>query len=153
MLARYKKQGGFEQLLNLIETSNPKKQETFLKLIGEESKPTVDLIREKMLSPDKIFSWEQSFLIEITTQIPVKVLAICLYGRSPEIVTKAIATFTHMQKQEIQAMMNDKKPTPGEVDAANMKLIQTVRGLNKAKVIRLEKIDPKLDFPMDLKVA
>lgn len=153
MLARYKKQGGFEQLLNLVETSNPKKQETFLKLIEQESRPTVDMIKEKMLSCDKIFSWEQSFLIEITTQVPMKVLAICLHGRPLEIVNKAIATFTHMQKQEMHAMLNDKKPTPGEIEAANMKLIQTVRGLNKAKVIRLEKIDPKLDFPADQKVA
>lgn len=153
MLARYKKPGGFEQLLQLIETCSPKKQESFLKLIQAESKNMSDLIVEKMLTVDKILNWDQQYVIEITTQVPIKVLAFCLYGKSAPVVQKATATFTHMQKQEITTMMTEKKPTVGELEAAYNKLIQTVRQLHSQKRIRLEKIDPKLDIPQDLKVA
>ena len=153
MLARYKKPGGFEQLLQLIETCNPKKQESFLKLIEQENANIASLIKEKMLSVDKILNWNQQVVVEITTQVPTKVLAICLSGKPQPVVDKAIATFTHLQKQEIHTMINEKKPTSGEMEAACTKLIQTVRMLHNQKRIRLEKIDPKLDIPQDLKVA
>lgn len=153
MLARYKKAGGFEQLLQLIETCSPKKQENFLKLIQAENKNVADLILEKMLTVDKILNWDQQYVIEITTNVPIKVLAYCLYGKPQSVVQKAIATFTHMQKQEITTMMTEKQPNAGELEAAYNKLIQTVRQLHTQKRIRLEKIDPKLDIPQDLKVA
>ncbi len=153
MLARYKKPGGFEQLLQLIETCSPKKQETFLKLIEQENANVAGLIKEKMLSVDKVLNWNQQTVVEITTQISPKVLAICLAGKPQDMVEKATATLTHFQKQEIHTLISGSKPTSGEVEAAAIKLIQTVRMLHSQKRIRLEKIDPKLDIPQDLKVA
>ena len=38
MIDRYKKKGGFIQLLNLLETSSKAKQDQFLGLISQESK-------------------------------------------------------------------------------------------------------------------
>lgn len=58
MLDRYKKKGGFVQLLQLIETSPSKKQEQFLGLIAEESPAWEDTLRKKILTIDKVYSWD-----------------------------------------------------------------------------------------------
>lgn len=152
MLARYKKQGGFEQLLLLIETSNDKKQQQFLQLIEAESPMTAAMIKSKMLTLDKIFSWDASFLGDITINVPSKILAILLKGRPESVVQNVIATFPHVKKQEVLASAKEMTPSVGEYESARIKLIQTVRDLNKAGSIKISKISPELDIT-DLKVS
>lgn len=152
MLARYKKQGGFEQLLLLLETSNAKKQEQFFNLIAAENPATAALLKSKMLTIEKIFSWDVSFLGDVTSNIPPKILAIVIKHLGPEYIEKAIATFSHGKKQEMQQMIADAGTTPGEVETAKMKMITMIRELNRNKVIKIEKIAPELDIT-DLKVA
>lgn len=152
MLARYKKQGGFEQLLLLLETSNTKKQEQFFKLIEAESPTTAALLKAKMISVEKILSWDVAFLGDITSQIPAKILAIVLKNQPENIQTKAISTFQHGKKQEIMNLMKDAGKTPGEIETARMKFITTVRDMNRNKVIKIEKVAPDLDIS-DLKVS
>jgi flagellar motor switch protein FliG len=152
MLARYKKQGGFEQLLLLLETSNIKKQEQFLKLIEAENPSTAHLLKSKILTLDKILSWDASFLGDITAQIPPKILAAVLKGQKDEVIQKCIATFPHGKKQEILQILKDSNVTPGEIETAKMKMISTVRELNRNKIIKLEKVAPDMDIT-DLKIA
>ncbi len=152
MLARYKKQGGFEQLLLLLETSNDKKQEQFLKLIEAESPATAAMIKSKMLTIDKIFAWDASFLGDITITLPSKILAILLKGKPESVVNNVIATFPHIKKQEVLATAKEMVVNVGEFESARMKLIQTVRDMNKAGTIKIAKISPELDIT-DLKVA
>ena len=64
MIDRYRKKGGFVQLLNLIETMGKDKQEKFLKMIGDESPNWSVEIRKRLLSIDKILSWNPSYLAE-----------------------------------------------------------------------------------------
>jgi flagellar motor switch protein FliG len=152
MLARYKKQGGFEQLLLLIETSNDKKQQQFLQLIEAESPMTAAMIKSKMLTLDKIFSWDASFLGDITINVPSKILAILLKDRPENVIQNVIATFPHAKKQEVLAAVKEMTPSVGEYESARIKLIQTVRDLNKAGAIKIAKISPELDIK-DLKVS
>ena len=63
MLDRYKKKGGFIQLLNLIETTASPKAEKFLKMIGEESPAWEAEIKKKVLSIDRLATWNQSYLM------------------------------------------------------------------------------------------
>ncbi len=152
MLARYKKLGGFEQLLLLIETSSDKKKDQFLKLIETESAATAALIKTKMLTVEKIFSWDPSFLGDITIQLPSTILAILLKNKPDTMVQNVIATFPHLKKQEVLSTLKEMAISAGEFESARMKLIQTVRDLNKSGAIKITKIAPDLDIA-DLKVS
>ena len=65
MLSRYKRAGGFVQLLSLIETSGPSKREKFLEIIRGESSSWGEAIERHSLSIDRIFSWPDEVITEI----------------------------------------------------------------------------------------
>ena len=69
MLDRYKKKGGFIQLLQLIETSNKQKQEQFLGIVAQESVIWEAEIRRKSLTLEKMLKWNATYLAEIFSRI------------------------------------------------------------------------------------
>ncbi|RYZ83809.1 MAG: hypothetical protein EOP04_19245 [Proteobacteria bacterium] len=69
MLDRYKKKGGFSQLLNLIETSGGRKQEQFLGLIAQENPAWERELKSKILTVDRIFSWPEDVMSEVLSRI------------------------------------------------------------------------------------
>lgn len=152
MLSRYKKHGGFEQLLFLIESSNDKKQEQFLKLIEAESSATALMLKSKMLTVERVFSWEESFLGDIVSHVPVLVLSILLKNKSEEIVQRVLGTLSHGQKQEVLEKVKEANPSLGEYETARIRLIQTVRELNDSGKIQIRQIAPDLDI-LNLKVS
>ena len=79
-LDRYKKSGGFIQLLNLIETSDGPKQERFLKLISEENSNWEAEVRKKILTIDRMCQWPPQFLGEVLPNVPPAQLAGALKG-------------------------------------------------------------------------
>jgi flagellar motor switch protein FliG len=56
-ISRYKKAGGFIQLVSLIETFGAPKREKFIEMIDAESPVWAKALRDKMLSIERIFSW------------------------------------------------------------------------------------------------
>ncbi|MFN9067220.1 MAG: hypothetical protein ACK5V3_08325, partial [Bdellovibrionales bacterium] len=75
MLDRYKKKGGFIQLLQLIETSSKSKQDQFLGLIAQESPNWENEIRKKMITLDKVLEWNPVYLSEIFSRLHPLTLA------------------------------------------------------------------------------
>lgn len=65
MLDRYKKKGGFHQLLQLLETSPSAKREQFLTLIGGENPVWEDALRRRVLTITRVYGWESQYLAEI----------------------------------------------------------------------------------------
>lgn len=152
MLLRFKKLGGFEQLLVIVESSPIQKRNQFIKLIEQESPSTAELVKNKILTVEKIFSLDVSILGDIMKGMEPRILGILLKGQAPEIIEKAIATFTHGKKRELESMLKDNDITPDEVEAAHLKLITTVRSMIKNHEIPIRVIAPELDIT-DLKVA
>lgn len=144
MLDRYKKKGGFHQLLSLIETSGKQKQEQFLALISQESPVWEEAIRQKMLTMDKILSWETGHLREVFSRIQPLTLATATHGLSAEKISLVLSCMSASDQKKIQLVLDESKPTPAEVGTCIMKIITETRGIISGGLIKLEKIDQSL---------
>lgn len=143
LLNRYRRKGGFENLLKLVESSTPSKQEQLLKLIEEEDSSWAEMIRVKSLSMDKIFSWEPQYLKDIIYRVKPRILGISLIGQSKEIHEKVAACMPEIKWVEVSDYLGDKFG-PGEIHAAQNQVIATTRELVEDGYIRFEDVDPKL---------
>lgn len=152
MLSRYRKQGGFQQLLLLLETCTAQKRDQLMKLIQAEDASWAKLLNTKMVSLERVFSWEAVHVAEITTQLAPRTLAILLHGLPKEFFDKSITAMTPIKRREIESLYEEQKPTPGEVEAARIKLLTKVRELEDLGRLNLAQIDPAVSI-RDVKVA
>ncbi len=147
MLDRYKKKGGFFQLLQLIETSPQKKKDQFLSLIAEENPVWEDQLRKKILTIEKIYNWDQSVLAEVFTRLPPLTLAVAMHGNAPEFTDKLLACLPPITKRKIYDLISEANPSAAEKLTCEMKIITEVRGYVAQGLIKLEKIDTDLHMP------
>lgn len=150
MLDRYKKKGGFVQLLQLIETSNKAKQEQFLVLIAQESPIWEETLRKKWITIDKILNWNPVYLSEIFSRIQILTLASAFQGFSDDklaIVLKAISA-TDLRK--FQMTLQEINPNPAEKATSQMKILSETRALIAKGIIKLEKLDQELMIPENI---
>ena len=68
-LSRFRKPGGFQQLLMLIETCDPDKQKSLMHLIGTEDPGWAHLVKIKALTFERIMTWPTEILMEITPHL------------------------------------------------------------------------------------
>lgn len=147
MLDRYRKAGGFFQLLNLIETSPEAKQEKFLGLIKEESVAWEAEIRRRKLTFDRIATWQQSDLMEVCPRIPDKIIAVALFPLAPEKREGFIKSLSHAQKRVVEEFLSGTAPASGEVFSCQSKIVQEVRTMGQGGQLKFDKIDPELVIP------
>lgn len=148
ILQRYRKRGGFLKLLQLVETSAPKKQEQLLKVIAAEDAAWAKDISTKMLSFEKFCGWkpDTQFLILDNCTNQYKYV---LYKTLPE---EVFAKITETMAPHELAPLNDnllatKDPLDGEVLSAKSHLLEVIRSLNEDNAIILSQIDPHLALP------
>ena len=147
MIERYKKKGGFVQLLNLIETSGKEKQEKFLKLIADESPDWELEIRKKMLTLEKVSSWNPSQLMEITPRIPATHLTMIAGGLKAERLDNFLSALQFRERKIVEDSLKEKTPTPSEVSTGVVKLFSEIRKMAQDGVLKFEKIDPSMVIP------
>jgi hypothetical protein len=147
MLDRYKKKGGYIQLLQLLETSGPSKREQFFSLIAAESSEWEASLKKHVLTINRVFSWEGQYLFEILTRVPPLMLASVLFGKSSEDVDQILFCLPPISKRKITDLMSETNPTPFEQSSAIFKMLAEVRGLFARGVLRMEKVDPGLVVP------
>lgn len=144
MLDRYKKKGGFVQLLNLIETSAEKKQEQFLGLISQESPAWEQELKIKKLSVDRILAWPADVMSEVLSRLQPLTLCVTLHGRSSEVIEKILAPLPSISKRRLLDQMSELNPNPAEKATCEMKMISEVRAIVALGVIKFEKFDADL---------
>lgn len=144
MIDRYKKSGGFLQLLQVLETCGPQKKEKFLKMIQDESPAWAEALEKKMLSMERIFKWDANTIAEIMVRLPEATLAVALKGFSKEQNEMIFKTFSASQKRRIDDLASEKNPNAGEIAAAFMKIMEEVRAMVKNGYLRFDKFDPDL---------
>ena len=144
MLDRYRKKGGFKQLLKLLEGCAPAKQAQLFDVIQKEDTGWASLLKKKMLTLDIIFSWKPETLAEFTHLLPAKTLAYAAKKLGPQALEKAITCFPHMKKREIEDLYSASTPTPGEMLAASGKIIEKVRELTDNGTLKFERFAPEL---------
>jgi len=138
MLARYRKPGGINQLISLLESCLSKKREALLSTIQAEDKEFAALVRSKLLSVEKIFQWDPLLVSEATTRMAERTLAVALKGMPPEAFEIATHTMRDLKKREVMNFLETVKPSPVEIESAHIKLVETVRGLEKDGTLRLD---------------
>lgn len=144
MLDRYKKKGGFSQLLTLIETSGGKKQEQFLGLICQESPAWEQELKKKMLHVDRVFTWPNDVMSEVLSRLQPLTLCVCLHGRPTDQVEKILTPLPPISKRKIMDQMSELNPNPAEKATCEMKLITEVRAIAASGYIKFEKFDADL---------
>lgn len=144
MIDRYKKKGGFIQLLILMETCGTQKQEKFLKMIEDEDMSWAEAVKAKMLSMKRIFSWDDNTVAEIIGTLNDMTISLTILGVEPEVKEKITKTLNHSRKRKIEEDMAERKPTAAEISTAFVQVLTQVRKMVSDGFLYLEKIDSAL---------
>lgn len=150
MLDRYKKKGGFVQLLQLIETSSKTKQEQFLALIAQESPIWEETLRKKWITIDKIFNWNPVYLSEIFSRIQILTLASAFQGYSDDKLAIIFNAISATDLRKFQMTLQEINPNPAEKITSQMKILSETRALIAKGIIKLEKLDQDLIIPENI---
>jgi flagellar motor switch protein FliG len=126
MLARFKKQGGLDALLVLLETCGAKKREALMKNIEAEDKAFATMVKTKLLSVERILSWEPLILAEIVPRVQETYLALLIKGYPQSFNTLTYA-MKEMPKKSLQTLIDGLNPKPEEIEVACIKFIEKVR--------------------------
>jgi FliG C-terminal domain len=144
MLDRYKKKGGFVQLLNLLETTPQPKKEKFLKLIQDESAEWEAELQKKMLTMDRVCKWSTQNLMEILPRIPYNIVAIAMMNLSEANKNALLSAYSHFDKRKIEDTWRDTAANPGEILTCQQKILTEIRNLAKEGHLKFEAVDPEM---------
>lgn len=150
MLDRYKKKGGFVQLLNLLETSSKTKQEQFLALIAQESTGWELELKKRLLTVNAIVDWPKEVVNEIISRIQPLTLAVALQHFTPEKKEEITNVLSQSEKRKILHLVDETKPTPAEIATCLHKIVIETRSLIQQGVIKLEKFNPDIAIPENI---
>jgi hypothetical protein len=150
MLDRYRKPGGFVQLLALIETCHQSKQEKLLEVIAQEDRRWSETVRAKMLSIERIYAWSDETLAEVFGTLQDLTVAVALSVADPTFKARITGFFSHGRIRKIDELVSSKGPTPAEVSATHMKIVEAVRKMGSDGFLRFENIDPNLVINEDI---
>lgn len=150
MLDRYKKKGGFVQLLQLIETSGKQKQDQFLAIVAQESPVWEAEIKRKSLTLERILTWNPTYLAEIFSRIQILTLASAFHGAEKEKIDLVFAAITSTDQRKFQMTIQEINPTPPEKLTSQMKILSETRTMIAKNIIKLDKVDPELLIPENI---
>lgn len=149
MLARFRKPGGFVQLLQLVESSEPAKQKTMLQLVCQEDPGWGHLLSSKLLTPEKIMKWPAPVLMEIGGELTPQMAAGLLVELPKPLGEKLMASLPSTVGRAVRETMEVGLP-PGQAFASRVKLVQIVRSLVERGKLDFATFDPSLAIDLDL---
>lgn len=147
MVDRYKKSGGFVQLLQVIETCGPKKQEQFMNIIKQESPTWHEAINQKMLSFDRILSWSPEALLEIVANVNPLAFVTALKSLQPEKFSAFCEKLSLQERRKIETQFKEMNPEPNQIASCVMKVVSESRNLFITGALKYDKIDTLLAIP------
>lgn len=150
MLDRYKKKGGFIQLLNLLETSTKAKQEQFLTLIAQENVTWEMELKKRILTVEKIVEWPREPLSEIISRVQPLTLAVALRKFEGPKREEILSILSQSDKRKILSLIDETNPNPAEIATCLSKIVSEVRGLIAQGIIKLEKFNPDMAVPENI---
>ena len=149
MLDRYKKTGGFNQLLTLLETCGPTKQVKFLEIIRLEDARWADALEAKMIDLKRFLKWNDTAIAEVMgAMMEINIAAILT--SHPECSERLMGTLGHAKKRRVQELLDGTKPTQAEIATSINKLYETIRRLASEGVLRFDKVDPEMFVDEDI---
>lgn len=143
MLNRYKKEGGFAQLMQLIESSDPQKQDSLLAVIEKENPKWAHLVRQRRLSLDIIFSWEDPILAEVISAIPDNNIAMLLHALNPTYEERVFALIGASKYRAMKTLKEEASPTGSQLEHLKYLVIETTRNLANENIIKFQDFAPQ----------
>ncbi|MDX9730753.1 MAG: FliG C-terminal domain-containing protein [Bdellovibrionales bacterium] len=150
MLDRYKKSGGFNQLLTLLETCGLQKRQKFLEIIRQEDPRWASALVAKMIDLERFLKWNDSAIAEVTGSMMEINVAAIVTSLDEAQQARILGTLGHAKRRKVQEHIDTQKPSPGEIATSMNKLFETIRRLSQDGVLRLDKIDPDLFIDADI---
>ena len=126
-LQRYKKPGGFIQLVSLIETFGALKREKFLAMIEDESAPWAEALRQKSLTLERVLAWPDEVVIAIFKELPLKSLAFALEEIGPEVRLRFDPFLGFIEKRLLAEALENNRPTADEIQSVLIKVLEIAR--------------------------
>lgn len=149
MVDRYKKAGGFIQLIQVMETCGTKKREQFMKIISEENPEWAEALNQKCLSFDKILSWKAEAILEIIASVNMLSFTAALKALDAEKLELFLQKLSNQDRKKFELALAEAKPSPSEISASVTKVIGETRLLFVQGALKADKIDPTLVIPDD----
>jgi flagellar FliG-like protein len=150
MIDRYKKKGGFLQLVQVIETTPAVKQEKFLTMMNEEAPKWAAEVRSKILTLDKIFAWEMQYITQVVLKLPQVQLVAFYNGLLEERKNVLLKTFTYKEKKAIEESIAEGSATRGGFESSTHKIYNEIRNQIGSGELRLDKVDISLIIPPNI---
>ncbi len=150
MVDRYKKSGGFVQLLQVIETCGAKKQEQFMNIISEETPAWAATLQKKMLTFDKIISWNQETLLEIIANVNSLAFVTALKSLSPDKYNSFCEKLSSQERRKIETQYKEISSDQNQISSCVMKVVSETRGLFISGVLKFDKVDIGLSIPENI---
>ena len=147
MVDRYRKSGGLNELLKVLETCNTKKREQIMAIIQSETPDWAAAIEQKTINFSKVILWEPSVLLDIISMIPSLQMAIALKSLSSEDYQKFIQKLSHQEQRKLELVYDEIKPSPADIISGVFKVVGEVRDLIAKNVVKVEKFDLSLHIP------
>jgi hypothetical protein len=147
MVDRYKKSGGFVQLIQVIETCNPKKREQFMTIITDESPTWAEALNQKSISFEKILSWKPEILLEVLANVNPLAFSAALKSLTPEALETFFGKLSHQEKRKIETLMQENSQDANGIASSVMKVISETRALLVQGTLKADKIDAQLVIP------
>lgn len=144
---RYRKSGGFNQLLLLLETCGPQKQQKLLEIIAQEDSFWYEILRKKMLSIERILGWSDQIVLEIFSHQYDLTLGVFFHGQKPEVKNRIMKLLPKSRYIKIEDAYTTKAPNSGEIATMNMKIIEFTRQKIASREFKVSEFDPELDIP------
>lgn len=145
MLTRFRKNGGFYQLLTLLESCDRDRQEQLLKLISMEDPGWARLAKLKLLTVARVLGWPERILGEIIPQIPYPIVVNLYLGLDAPARARFETSLPPEWRRKFQSDIEGAKPAEAERFAAGVTLLQTVRELAAQGLLRFSEFDPDLE--------
>lgn len=147
ILTRYRRSGGFRQLILLVETSPQDRKEKLLRAIETEDSHWAELLKEKMITPDIVFNWNDDHLAKIFAHLQPHHCAVLMAQFSIEKQKKLFRYFHPSLYSQVKGDIDSEF----DYDEAHHRvalnhLLEVVRYLDEEKKIDLREIDPNLDL-------
>lgn len=146
LLSRYRKSGGFSQLVQLIEACDSTKKAEILSLVASEDPGWAVLARKKILTTDRIFNWPPEVILEVISRLQDRALALVIHTLKPEKREAIFALIPHIRSRHVRSIFDEKVPSTAEQHVASQKLYKLVRDLDHDGLLKLSIVDPALDL-------
>ena len=151
LLGRYRKPGGFLQLIQLVETTEPQRRKNLIELIAKEDPGWANLVCNKMLTPEKVLAWSENTLNKVWPHMPLNIIMI-IWQKSAS-VSRARIEHSLPQNYYLPFRRAAEAIKPLEESAvitARLRLVAIVRELDIKGKIKLSEIDPALALESQL---